>query len=696
MEEIAAENDAHRKLVDRLVLEMMDRIEVPDLGPRERRFLVLASVWSAAIGNRIGGFTDSAGEQIGSHLGERAGAVVGLDLGAKAGVMIAGPGGAAVGAKIGRVLGKLAGAKLGGEVGERAGGAVGRGAVISAMLTTVPYALQTHVDHPYESTGATAGPYESLFIHLVDNTFTDQAISLAEKWKKLPGLTPDAIATLEKYSLVRPIFEIVAHIKQHRRIAENARVAIPPDAFLETVLAVIRDDPAGWATIFSLASFEIRVGGGHLEVVPPPILTLHGAPSSVKTAIPPITRTVSGPDTLTQVGAYATVEFELGEFEISLGDVEVVANGPHKDKILVPFRMPSGTDISSGMVTYAQPQPKTSRAPRAEKRMNFSHGVIIPEDFRGSIYFDVEDGKPVFDAKTTTKVGLGKLGLNIPTADGLVIDPLLAMLDAPGRGTAIPFANEIADRLTSMISGAIFEAFSTSLETLLEAEALERAVEFGLAAPEALQTARIDAGKLVLEILHRVADSLDLPTLTPSQFADALRAAREGSTDSQSARDGETIGRRAPGPAIGKPVVRPAAPATSNLTVYWSSSRRDYFGVATAEGHTAALNSKASYRKRGVEGRVFVRPDRGTIPLRRYWDGRRSDNFVTTGRAGGREVHIEGHVYAKPQRGTFPLKRYEHRGHGDSVCLVSHDLIREVERAGYRFVRVEGYVLPAK
>jgi M6 family metalloprotease-like protein len=114
------------------------------------------------------------------------------------------------------------------------------------------------------------------------------------------------------------------------------------------------------------------------------------------------------------------------------------------------------------------------------------------------------------------------------------------------------------------------------------------------------------------------------------------------------------------------------------------------------------------YRYVATEGLVFspnAPQPRDTVPLYGWWSPSRADNLLTTdpswaGVPGATRspdysfVRLEGYVFDKPLGGTRALRRFYNFNSGDNASYANPDWPAGTARAGYTFVRDEGYLLP--
>lgn len=103
-----------------------------------------------------------------------------------------------------------------------------------------------------------------------------------------------------------------------------------------------------------------------------------------------------------------------------------------------------------------------------------------------------------------------------------------------------------------------------------------------------------------------------------------------------------------------------------------------------------------SFRLVRLQGHVYVRPRPGTKPLFAYRNPTTGD-YLTTAEAkpphGYVLVHRIGFVLRNYAKGTRALKQYYHQGRRDHLSLTDKGQEQLAQREGYRFVRVEGYLI---
>jgi len=150
---------------------------------------------------------------------------------------------------------------------------------------------------------------------------------------------------------------------------------------------------------------------------------------------------------------------------------------------------------------------------------------------------------------------------------------------------------------------------------------------------------------------------------------------------------------------------RPAAgqnPELAPLQLFFNGRRSDNYVTATAEGRRAA--EQAGYTAIRVEACIFTSQQPGTVPLNQYWSSERGDNFATDSLLETKGasnpgnyvlIRVEGFIYRGPQKGTVPLVLYYHNQRHDNLTAATEAAAEDARRAGYTTVGILGYVLPA-
>ncbi len=156
--------------------------------------------------------------------------------------------------------------------------------------------------------------------------------------------------------------------------------------------------------------------------------------------------------------------------------------------------------------------------------------------------------------------------------------------------------------------------------------------------------------------------------------------------------------------------VAPSSPAPrkgayKSLDHYWSSIRTDNYSTATPEAKKGALAT--NYRHVRTDGYVLnasASAEGQAVPLYLYYDPTRKDNFTTASpegiraaeAAGYRKVRVEGYVLktVRPEYQHLyrPLWLYYHDTRKDNFTIATPEGRSTAEAGGYRKVRMEGYV----
>ncbi|MCF6349252.1 MAG: hypothetical protein L3J20_13315 [Flavobacteriaceae bacterium] len=141
------------------------------------------------------------------------------------------------------------------------------------------------------------------------------------------------------------------------------------------------------------------------------------------------------------------------------------------------------------------------------------------------------------------------------------------------------------------------------------------------------------------------------------------------------------------------------------LEHYWSNARTDNFTTATAQGKKDALLAKYRFvRKDGFVLSKSSNNEGQAVPLYLYYNAKRKDNFTTATpegiraaeKAGYKRIRIEGYILKKVSskyKHLFkPLWLYYNDKRKDNFTTASPKGIKAAEKARYRKIRIEGYV----
>jgi len=120
---------------------------------------------------------------------------------------------------------------------------------------------------------------------------------------------------------------------------------------------------------------------------------------------------------------------------------------------------------------------------------------------------------------------------------------------------------------------------------------------------------------------------------------------------------------------------------------------KNYFAAILICGIALAFGGCATPQK---QKHAAAAPQQQLIPLELFWDGR--DYYTTSPQgensaesAGYKFVRVEGYIFAKRQPGTVPLKQFWSESRHDYMLLGTALPKTLKENAAYELVRVEGY-----
>ena len=137
-----------------------------------------------------------------------------------------------------------------------------------------------------------------------------------------------------------------------------------------------------------------------------------------------------------------------------------------------------------------------------------------------------------------------------------------------------------------------------------------------------------------------------------------------------------------------------------SLDTYWSYNNTDYSSI-TRGAEAQAYASEYTFVRN--EGMILANDvvSGNTKPLKLYWHPGRGDFFSTaTGsgesaakRAGYQFIKIQGYVFDSKIPGSIPLKLFWHYGQGDNFTTASEQGEADALASGYKYIRIEGYIL---
>lgn len=143
------------------------------------------------------------------------------------------------------------------------------------------------------------------------------------------------------------------------------------------------------------------------------------------------------------------------------------------------------------------------------------------------------------------------------------------------------------------------------------------------------------------------------------------------------------------------------------LHSWWSGSNQDHLCTSDSRWAGSTGKKKDAYRYYRHEGYIYApsgpQPP-NTMPLYRWWSPGRKDQFTTTNpswkgvpgqsKSGYRFVRLEGYVLKSSGSGRLPLKSYWSAKRTDNVATADSAWEKESRRnPDYRSFRIEGYLL---
>jgi hypothetical protein len=151
---------------------------------------------------------------------------------------------------------------------------------------------------------------------------------------------------------------------------------------------------------------------------------------------------------------------------------------------------------------------------------------------------------------------------------------------------------------------------------------------------------------------------------------------------------------------------RPGRKDIKGLRLYYHNNLRDNFTMVTSGSEDRAMAANYTYVR--VEGRILNREEgSSTAPLFLYHSAERNDYVLCAHETTIKDVKAanyqwirpvfigdDGFVYKTQVAGTVPLKLFYHDGRADHMTTATADGEADALGAGYRFVRIEGYVFP--
>ncbi|MCR9244880.1 MAG: hypothetical protein NXI31_07600 [bacterium] len=251
-----------------------------------------------------------------------------------------------------------------------------------------------------------AGPWESLFIHMMREVAAPQVAQLARYWDRYPGLSRSNKRRLEQFSGLRPLVERLAYIRANSRLSSKGRRAMPLSGWQRTVSKVIQADSATmqrlWLDCFALGSTRLKVGSDKLTWSTPRALRNVGAPRSFSAGIKPVKARVTG------FGGSLSASIEAGKFSIQLKNPTI-----RGDRIRVGWKIGRGRLLDVRLKGQLGPV-----------RQNYRFSPKLRRDLTGYVEFAVKgyglEVKRVSLGRLSLSVGLPKLPVALKPIEGLL------------------------------------------------------------------------------------------------------------------------------------------------------------------------------------------------------------------------------------------------------------------------------------
>lgn len=338
---------------------------------------------------------------------------------------------------------------------------------------------------PGNRAGSYAGPWESLFLHMVGEAAAPQVDQLARYWQNFPGLSRAQKAQLEQCSNLRPLVEQIAYIRANGRLTSKSKSAMPLSGWQRTVNKLLSGDQAAaqqlWLDCFAIGNTRLEVRSDKLTWTTPAALRRVGAPSTFSTGIGAVNTRVSG------FGGTLAASVEPGDFRITLGSAQISG-----DRVRVNFTIGKGRLLDLAVKGEFGPA-----------KHQFKASPSLRRDLTGTLEFAVAGY-----GLQLKKVSLGRvdlnLGVNLPAAlqpiEGLLKDFEAKLLDAAEDliGKKLGF-DKVFDDLDRYVPKQLLELFNKT------------AGEYGLAEVQSLLSLALRNGKLEANVT--AVEWVKVPTL---------------------------------------------------------------------------------------------------------------------------------------------------------------------------------------
>jgi hypothetical protein len=167
-----------------------------------------------------------------------------------------------------------------------------------------------------------AGPYESLFLHMVADVVTPQADALSRSWDRTPGLSSAHRQALAAHSGLRPLVERIAYIRSARRLTAHSLPALPLSGWQKSVTRVLRGDTRELQQMmldaFAVGRTRLEVDGNTMTWATPSALRKLGAPAKLTAPVASVSARVNG------FGGSIAAQIVPRKFAVELGSMQAV------------------------------------------------------------------------------------------------------------------------------------------------------------------------------------------------------------------------------------------------------------------------------------------------------------------------------------------------------------------------------------
>ncbi len=315
-----------------------------------------------------------------------------------------------------------------------------------------------------------AGPWESLFLHLVQEAAAPQVDQLARYWERYPGLSAAQKAQLGKAAAFKPFVAQIAYIRANGRLSSKSKPAMPLSGWQRSVTRLLSGDQGAmqqlWLDCFAIGNTRLDVSSDKLTWTTPTALRRVGAPSSFSTGIGATNARVNG------FGGSLAASVEPGDFKITLGSAQISG-----DRVRVSFKIGKGRLLDLAVKGELGPA-----------KHQFKASPSLRRDLSGNLEFAV-----VGYGLQLKKVSLGRLDLNLGVNLPAALKPIEGLLK--------DFENKVVDAAEDLVGEKLgFARVFDDLDKYVPKQLLEllnkTAGEYGLAQVQSITGLALRNGKL--------------------------------------------------------------------------------------------------------------------------------------------------------------------------------------------------------